>query len=93
MKRIGVAASRCAKDDLVLYNVLVVLFSLLLSLFIFLISAFAVVLGIVLTAWVIRGFATIDLGTALFRYSLAGLAATTGVINLVAILLNIKIKR
>ena len=93
MKRIGVAASRIAKDDLVLYNVFVILLSCLLSLFIFLVSAFTVAAGMALTFWVTRGFMAIDPGAALFKVSLAGLAAATGLINLAAILLNIKFKR
>ncbi len=76
-----------------LYNVFVVLLSSLLSLFIFLVSAFTVVLGISLTSWAVHGFLTLDPGTALFKFSLAGLGAITGVINLTAILINIKIKR
>ncbi len=93
MKRIGIAASHIAKDDLVLYNVFVILLSCLLSLFIFLVSAFTVAAGMALTSWATRGFMAIDPGAMLVKVSLAGLAAATGLINLTAIMVNIKFKR
>ncbi len=76
MKRIGIAASRIAKDDLVLYNVFVIVLSFLLSLLIFFISAFSIVAGMALVSYVSRG-----------------LAGVVSMINLTAVLVNIKLKR
>lgn len=93
MKRIGIAASRIAKDDLFLYNVFVLVLSFLLSLLIFFISAFSILSGMALTSYVTRGFMAIDPGTAVLKFALFGLAALVGLINLVAVLVNIKLKR
>ena len=92
MKRIGIAASRVAKDDLVLYNSFVLLLSFLLSLLIFLISAFSILAGMALTSYMTRGFMLIDPGSGLCKFALFGLAVLVGLINLTAVLVNIKIK-
>ena len=93
MKRIGIAASRVAKDDLVLYNVFVLILSFLLSLLIFFISAFSILAGIALTSYVTKGFMAIDVGAGSFKFAFFGLAAMVGLINLAAVLVNIKLKR
>jgi hypothetical protein len=93
MKRIGIVASRIAKDDLVSYNLFVLLLSFLLSFLIFLVSAFAVLAGMALTSYVTRGFLAIDAGSGLFRVALIALTLMVGVINLMAVLGNIKLKR
>ena len=93
MKRIGIAASRIAKDDLVVYNALVLLFSFLLSLFIFFIAAFSIAAGVALVSYVTRGYMSMDTGGAFFRVALMGLTGVVGTLNLVAVLVNIKLKR
>jgi hypothetical protein len=93
MKRIGIAASHIAKDDLVLYNVFVLLLSFLLSLLIFFISAFSILVGIGLTSYMSRGFMVLDAGAGFFKFAFFGLVAVVAVINLVAVLVNIKLKR
>jgi hypothetical protein len=93
MKRIGIAASRIAKDDLVSYNMFVLILSFLLSLLIFLISAFSILAGVAVTSYVTRGFMSMDPGTGFFKFAFFGLAVVVGLINLVAVLVNIKLKR
>ncbi len=93
MKRIGIAASRIAKDDLVLYNAFVLLLSFLLSLLIFCISAFSILAGVALTSYVTRGFMVLDAGAGSFKFAFFGLATVVGVVNLTAVLVNIKLKR
>jgi len=93
MKRIGIAASHIAKDDLVIYNVFVIILSFLLSLLIFCVSAFSILVGIAFTSYVTRGFMAIDAGAGLFQFTFFGLAAVVGLINLTAVLVNIKLKR
>lgn len=93
MKRIGIAASHIAKDDLVLYNVFVLILSFLLSLLIFCISAFSILAGVAVTSYFTRGFMSIDPGSGFFKFALFGLAAVVGLINLTAVLVNIKLKR
>jgi hypothetical protein len=93
MKRIGIAASHIAKDDLVLYNVFVLILSFLLSLLIFCISAFSILMGVALTSYCTRGFMAIDAGSGFFRFAFFCLASVVGLINLTAVLVNIKLKR
>ncbi len=93
MKRIGIAASRIAKDDLVLYNLFVVILAFLLSLLIFLTCAFALLAGVALVSYLTRGYMAMDAGTGLYKFAIIGLAAAIGVINLAAVLINIKLKR
>lgn len=93
MKRIGIAASHIAKDDLVLYNVFVLILSFLFSLLIFCISAFSILAGIVLTSYVTRGFMAIDPGAGSFKFAFFGLVVLVVLINLAAILVNVKLKR
>jgi hypothetical protein len=93
MKRIGIIASHIAKDDLMLYNLSVIGMSCLLSLLIFFVAAFSVVVGLALTVHAARGILAIDAGSAPFRFALMGLAAVTGLVNLTAIIVNLKLKR
>ena len=93
MKRIGIVASKVAKDNLLLYNFYVVLLSSLLSLLIFLLSAFAVLVGLALIAFITRGFMTLDLRAGLssvLTVAMVTLAVVVGCINLAAVLINIK---
>ena len=93
MKRIGITASHIAKDDFLLYNAFVLLLSFLLSLLIFFISAFSILAGITLTSYVTRGFMAIDSTAGTFKFAFFGLAVVVGLINLTAVLVNIKLKR
>lgn len=96
MKRIGIAASRIAKDNLLLYNLCVVIISFLLSLLIFFISSFTLIVGIAIVSYIARGFMAVDPGTSVYSVlltSMSVLGAVVGIINLVAILVNIKIRK
>jgi len=93
MKRIGIAASRIAKDDLILYNLFVIVLSFLVALLIFFIVAFVVLAGMALTSYVMRGFMAIDTGSPLFRAAAIGLLTTVGVLFLAAVSVNFKLKR
>ena len=96
MKRIGIAASHIAKDNLCLYNTYVLILSFLLSLLVFFLSSFTLIVGLALISYVTQGFMVIEPGTgfsALLGICLAALAAVVGLICLVAILLNIKFRK
>ncbi|MBF0330760.1 MAG: hypothetical protein HQL17_02395 [Candidatus Omnitrophica bacterium] len=93
MKRIGIVASRIAKDDLLVYNGLVMLFSFLLSLLIFFIAAFSILAAIALVSYVTRGYMSMDAGRGFFRFALMGLSGVVAIINFVAVIVNIKLKR
>ena len=93
MKRIGIAASHIAKDNLALYNIFVCLLSSLLSLLIFLVSSFSLLVGMALVSYLMRGFMVIDATTGLVRTALIALAVVVGLINLTAVIANIRLKR
>jgi hypothetical protein len=63
-----------------------------LSLFIFFIAAFSILAGIALVSYVTRGYMAMDAGAGFFRFALMGLAGVVGIINFVAVLMNIKLK-
>ncbi len=95
MKRIGIAASKISEGNIVLYNVFVLVLSTLFSLLIFFLSAFSVFVAI----YVIHALMT---GTTEFNFSsswggilkscMIALAVMTGLLNLCAIGVNVKLK-
>ena len=93
MKRIGIVASHIAKDNLAVYNFFVFLLSALLSLLIFFVSSFSLLAGMALVSYLVRGFMSIDTAGSLFRTAVIALVVVVGVINLAAVLVNIKLKR
>ncbi|MBF0486163.1 MAG: hypothetical protein HQL16_06590 [Candidatus Omnitrophica bacterium] len=96
MKRIGIAASRIAKDNLFLYNFFVLLISGLLSLLIFFVSGFSLIVGLALVSYLTKGFAVFEPGTgfsSMLFICFAALAVVVGIINLLAILVNLKLKK
>ena len=96
MKRIGIAASRIAKDNLLLYNFCVVVISFLLSLLVFFISGFTLFVGLALISYITKGFMVIEPGTGLSSFlaiCVVTLAVVVGVINLVAVMVNIKLRK
>jgi hypothetical protein len=95
MKRIGIAASKIAKDNLFLYNFYVIVLSCLFSLLIFFLCSLSLLAGLALTSTVTRGFVIFEPGTGLmsvFTVCMAVLATMVGLINLVAILINARFK-
>ncbi len=96
MKRIGIAASRIAKGNLWLYNFYVLLISFLFSLLIFFISGFTLIVGLALISYITKGFMVIEPGTGFSSFlaiCMVSLAAVVGVINLAAVLFNIKLRK
>jgi hypothetical protein len=96
MKRIGIIASHIAKDNLALYNFYVFLFAGLFSLIIFFLSMFSLVAGLSLMMYATKGVVVIAPETGfqkLLWTSLIVLVVVVGVINLVAVLMNIKVRK
>ena len=95
MERIGLAASKIAKGNLLLYNLFVILISFLFALLIFFMSGFSVLVAIILIAYATSGFNNPSLSSqwwVVVRLCLMCLAFTIAVFNLIAILKNIKLK-
>jgi len=96
MKRIGIAASRIAKDNLLLYNFYVILISCLLSLLIFFISGLILIVGIGLISYFAHWVLTPEPGTWFAPFLItcfAVLAGIVGIITLIAIFTNIKFRK
>ncbi|MBF0620204.1 MAG: hypothetical protein HQL19_08565 [Candidatus Omnitrophica bacterium] len=96
MKRIGIAASLAAKDNITRYNILVVVYSVLFSLLIFFCCGFVLIAGLALIAYATKGFLVIEPKTgfsSIVTVCLMALAVVIGLVNLAAILVNIKLKK
>ncbi len=95
MKRIGIAASRISKGNLLLYNFYVILLSILFSLVIFFLSSFTLLVSFAILSFISKGFMVFEPDSGLsstFTVCMAALAIVVAVISLAAILINIKLK-
>ena len=93
MERIGIAASKMAKGNLVLYNSCVILISFLFSFFIFFIGGSAIAVALILIAYSSKGVMPVNFEKEWISIGLIcmiSLAAVVGVFCLVAISRNIK---
>ena len=93
MLRIGVAASKMAKDNLLAYNLFVVLISSLVSLIIFLICGVSILLAVILISVILHALKPADFHEGwvhMFKICLVVLALVIGVFNLAAIFKNIQ---
>ena len=96
MKRIGVAASKMAKGNLVLYNFYVVLISFLFSLFILIVAGSSVVLAIIILAYVANEIMGVELEkswSSILSVCMVSLTVIIAVFNLFAISQNIKLPK
>ncbi len=93
MKRVGIAASKIAKVDLVLYNFYVILISSLFSLLIFVVSGFVVVFALIIIAYVSKEIMLIKLErdwSYVLTVCMVSLTIITSVFNLLLISRNAK---
>jgi hypothetical protein len=94
MKRIGVAASKMARGDVFRYNLWVVIISCLFSLFIFIIVGSTIIFSLVVIAYVGNGITPLELQKGwghLAALCMVTLTVLITVLNLLAILINIKL--
>ena len=95
MERIGIAASKIAQGNLILYNVFVILISLLFTLLIFFISGFSILAALYLIAVVTQKSIGPEINSdwkGIVRMCFVSLAVVVGVFNLLAVLKNIKVR-
>lgn len=95
MKRIGIAASRIAKENITLYNCFVFLLAGLFSFLVFVLSGVSLLLGFMLLSWIDHTFLVFDPSTGLspvFKICMAVLAVVVGLMNMIAIGMNIRVK-
>ena len=96
MERIGIAASKIAKGNFFLYNLFVILISALFSLLVFLISGSAIVVALIIVAYVSSGNTFPDLEKrwmSVMTFCMACLAVVIRFFALCAIIKNIKFKK
>jgi hypothetical protein len=93
MKRVGVAASKIAKGNLVLYNFYVVLISSLFSLFIFIVAGSTVIFALLIIYFICNEIIPVDFSknwTVIIIICMATLTIVTAGFNLFIISKNIK---
>jgi len=96
MERIGIAASKIAKGNWLLYNLTVVLLSFLFSLFIFVLAGSTVVFALVMITYVsneILAFEFEKNKTSILFVCMISLTIVTVLFNLLAISKNIKFRK
>ncbi len=95
MKRIGIAASKIAKGNLVLYNIYVVVISSIFSLFIFLIAGATVIFAIFIISYLSNEILPPQYKNdwkAIIYFCMSSLSAITLLFNFWAIYRNMKVK-
>jgi len=96
MERIGIAASKIAKGNLLLYNLYVVLISFLFSILVFFIAGAAIVLALIIISRMVTGIipTSFDKGwTLVMLVCMISLTVVIALFNLFAISKNIKFKK
>ena len=96
MERIGLTASKIAKGNLLIYNICVVFLSLVFSFLLLIMAGSAILLGLVVLGYLMNGILSPGFSQdwlAIVRFCMVALSGVIGVICVIAILRNIKIKR
>jgi len=94
MKRIGIAASKIAKDNVWLYNAYVILISCLFSLFIFIIAGATVIFSLVVISYIGNEVIPVDLKkdwNTILKVCMGVLTTIVVFLNLFAISINLKL--
>lgn len=96
MHRIGIVASKVAKDNLFLYHFFVLLVVFLFSTLIFLIAGSAIVITLILIAYLTNGGSFPDLQKGWIPamiICMKVLACVVGLLSLSAIIVNVKFRK
>ncbi len=96
MERVGIIASKIAKENLLLYNCYVLLIAFLFSFLLFLLAGCAIFFGLWLLRLTVGPFIpSMSSGSwnLVFCYSLSALTVLVAVVNLVVVMKNIKLKK
>ena len=94
MKRIGIAASKMAKNNLLLYNIFVVVISFLFSLLIFIIAGSSILFALIILGYLINGIMPVQFWQEwheLVLLCMISLSVVMLLFNLYAIGLNIRV--
>ena len=96
MQRIGIAASKIAQGNLFKYNFFVIVIAFLCSLLLFLVCGFTILAVLFLISLIFRPFLPSEFHTAwlaIVRVCLAALGIVIGVLNVLAVVKNVKLTR
>jgi hypothetical protein len=95
MERIGIAASKMAKGNLLLYNSYVVLITILFSLLLYFIAGSSIVLSLIVIGSIVSGISPAlgEQWLGVTKVCMIALTVVVGIISLFAILRNIKISK
>ena len=96
MKRIGIAASRISKGNLVLYNFYVVLISVLFSLLIFIAAGSTGIFALAVIRYVgneIMGMEFEKSWRSILAVCMVSLTVVTTLFNLCAVMMNVKLSK
>lgn len=96
MKRIGIAASKMAKDRIIVYNVYVIVISFLLSLFIFILAGSMLIFAFTIISYVGNEIMPSDFEkdwSSIFAICMISLSTIIVLFTLFAIFLNVKIQK
>ena len=96
MERIGIAASKIAKGNFLLYNFFVVLISFLFSIFIFFIGGSAILIALLLIGYFFKNIMPVNFEKewiSIMLICMISLAISVGLFCLVAISRNIKFNK
>ena len=96
MERIGLAASKMAKGNFVLYNLWVVVISSAVSIFLFLLAGISIFLALVILAAVVKGIMPMEFEKSwesMLRICMLALTIVVSLFNLYAIIKNIRLKK
>ena len=95
MKRIGIAASKMAKNNLILYNFFVVLIAFLFSLLIFILAGSSILFALIILGYLINGILPVQFWQEwhdLVLVCMISLSVVMLFFNLYAIGINMRIK-
>lgn len=95
MDRIGIAASKIAKGNVVLYNTYVVVLTFLFSLFVFMIAGAAIMLALIIVGYFVDGLLPNDLlqdWRQVVVACMVSLTAVVGFFAVYALIRNFKLK-
>ncbi|HPB68704.1 MAG TPA: hypothetical protein PLT76_00890 [Candidatus Omnitrophota bacterium] len=96
MERIGLAASKVAKGNLVVYNLIVILLSFLYCSLMFLIAGATILFSLIVLGYIVSGLLPQDYGQdwwAVIRLCMLLLTGIVAIVNLYAVGRNFKFKR
>lgn len=96
MERIGLAASKMAKGNFVLYNLWVVIIASAVSMFLFLLAGISIFLALVILAAIVKGIMPMEFEKSwesMLRICMLALTIVVSLFNLYAILKNIRLKK